>query len=176
MTDESEETRIPEEINGIQVNFCKNPICPNFGVPASTEKQPRGHKVEEGGRDAYTISGSSGHRGYTFLIRCNLCRETPPLKSNSAIVEEINRISAYLIEAPITCPNEQCENHEIDLRSDGSRYRPYGKTKAGSQRYICRLCQRTFISGSPAPRHRKPHKNVQVFRLLVNKMPLKCIG
>jgi hypothetical protein len=104
--DGSEGARIPKEVEGIQINFCKNVKCPNFGVPASTEKQPRGSKVEEGGRDFYTVSGTGGHGGYTFTIRCNLCRETPPLKSNKAIVEEIDRLSAYLIEAPITCPNE----------------------------------------------------------------------
>jgi len=36
--------RIPVEVGAIQVNFCKNPQCQNFGVPASTEKQP---EVEE---------------------------------------------------------------------------------------------------------------------------------
>lgn len=34
MNDESSGTGIPEEVNGIQVNFCKNPRCPNFGFPA----------------------------------------------------------------------------------------------------------------------------------------------
>jgi transposase-like protein len=174
MNDESEGTRIPEEINRIQVNFCKNPRCPNFGVPASTKEQPRGSKVREGGRDSYTMSGVSG-RGYTSSIRCDLCRETLPLKSNQAIVEEIGRLSAYLVETPIMCPNTQCENHTIDIGADKSRYRPYGKTKAGSRRYLCRLCQRAFVIGTPAPRHKKPYKNIPVFRLLVNKMPLKRI-
>jgi len=173
---ESPSLRIPEAADGIQVNFCKNVRCPNFGVPASTAQQPRGKKVAEGGRDSYTVSGAGGHRGYTSTIRCNLCRETPPLKSNQAIVDEINRLSAYLVEAPITCLNERCENHSVDLREDRSAYRPYGKTKAGSQRYLCRVCHRTFIIGSPAPKHQKPHKNTQVFRLLVNKMPLKRIS
>ena len=95
MTEESEGLRIPGEIDGIQVNFCKNPRCPNFGVPASTEQQPRGSKVHEGGHDSYTISGAGGHRGYTSSIRCNFCKETPPLKSNKAIVVEITRPSAY---------------------------------------------------------------------------------
>jgi len=34
--------RIPTTVNGIQVNFCKNPNCLNFGRPASEEVQPRG--------------------------------------------------------------------------------------------------------------------------------------
>lgn len=34
--------RVPVEIGTIQVNFCKNPHCQNFGIPASTKRQPRG--------------------------------------------------------------------------------------------------------------------------------------
>ncbi len=90
--EEPEQSRIPE-VGGIQVNFCKNVRCPNFGVPASTQEQPRGSKVHEGGRDTHTVSGAGGHRSYTTAIRCNLCRESPPLKSNGEIVEEINRLS-----------------------------------------------------------------------------------
>lgn len=173
--DEPTVTRIPEEVNGIQVNYCKNPRCPNFGVSASTNEQPRGPKANEGGRDFYTIAGSGGHMGYTITLRCKLCNERPPLKSNRAIAEEIDRLSAYLVERAKTCPNEQCENHTIDLKVDKSCCRPYGKTKAGSQRLLCRLCHRTFIASDPAPRQKKPHKNIPVMRLLVNKMPLKRI-
>ena len=32
--------RIPATVGNVQVNFCKNPACPNFGVPASQDKQP----------------------------------------------------------------------------------------------------------------------------------------
>ena len=30
--------RIPMEIGTIQVNFCKNPQCQNFGIPAITTR------------------------------------------------------------------------------------------------------------------------------------------
>ena len=171
----SEGVRIPQEYDGIQVNFCKNPNCPNFGVPASTKKQPQGSKAEEGGRDAYTISGTGGHGGYTFVIRCNLCRETPRLKSNKAIAEETGRISSCLVEVPKSWPNEQCSNHTIDLNANRSLYQAFGKTKAGSQQYSCKLCQTTFIVEMLKSQHHMPHKNIQIFRLLVNKMLLKRI-
>ena len=32
------------EIEGIKVNFCKNPVCNNLGIPASTEKLGDGKK------------------------------------------------------------------------------------------------------------------------------------
>lgn len=49
--------RVPIEVDGIQVNFCKNPQCQNFGVPASTKRQPRGKGAEERGRDTYNVVG-----------------------------------------------------------------------------------------------------------------------
>ena len=47
--------RVPMEVDAIQVNFCKNPHCQNFGIPASTTKQPRGRGAAERGRDTYNI-------------------------------------------------------------------------------------------------------------------------
>jgi transposase-like protein len=63
----------------------------------------------------------------------------------------------------------------VDVQTDKSQYYSFGKTKSGSQRYRCRLCKKTFSVGSPTLRQRKPHKNIQIFRLLVNKMPFKRI-
>ena len=31
-------TKIPPEIDGVQVNFCKNPACANYGVPPGLKK------------------------------------------------------------------------------------------------------------------------------------------
>ena len=175
MSKENEEKRIPEEFEGVQVNFCKNPQCPNFGVPASTETQPRGPGAKERDRDPYTVVGSGSHSRFSPSIRCSHCNEMPPIKSNRAIVEELDRMSFYLTALPVNCPNISCDNHQIDARADKSRYYFFGKTKAGSQRYQCKLCKSTFSVGSPTVRQRKPHKNIHVFRLLVNKMPLKRI-
>jgi hypothetical protein len=43
--------RVPMEVGSIQVNFCKNPQCQNFGVPASGKRQPRGKGASERGRN-----------------------------------------------------------------------------------------------------------------------------
>ena len=50
--------RFPMEVGTIQVNFCKNPQCQNFGIPASTIRQPRGRGETERGRDTYSVVGS----------------------------------------------------------------------------------------------------------------------
>ncbi len=62
---ELEGSRIPVEVNGIQVNFCKNPRCPNFGSPASTGKQPKGPGSLQRGGDGYAVRGTSGGRNLT---------------------------------------------------------------------------------------------------------------
>ena len=166
--------RVPVEVGAIQVNFCKNPQCQNFGVPASTERQPRGKGAAERGRDAYSVSGSG--RG-TPMLRCSFCGQYPTIKSNQAIHEELSRFwkPFNTIDSP-TCPNQDCPNHHIDGEKGKTRYHLFGRTKAGSIRYRCKACGKTFIAASlPTIRHRKPHKNAATFRLLVNKVPFRRI-
>ena len=56
--------RIPPEHGGIQVNFCKNPDCENYGVPAA---QTTGRGAQ---RDRYAVVGAS--RQYPAL-KCRAC-------------------------------------------------------------------------------------------------------
>ena len=145
----AEGTRIPQPINGIQVNFCKNPACKNFGVHASNQKQPRGRYSQNKVRDTYKVASSKkkelGLNAPT--LECKLCGERPPLKSNVGINEEVERMLDYLEEKPIGCPNTSCSNHRIDRNAGGIYYSSFGKTKSGSQRYLCKLCRTTFSIG-----------------------------
>lgn len=168
------DVRIPMEIGTIQVNFCKNPEYQNFGIPASTIKQPRGPNAANRGRDTYTVVGSG--RG-TPMLRCGFCGQYPTIKSNKAIHEELNRFWKPLDIRPLpTCPNQNCPNHNIDIVKGKTQYQSFGRTKAGSKRSRCKACGKTFITtSSPTARHRKPHKNAAVFRLLVNKVPFRRI-
>jgi hypothetical protein len=83
--------RIPPEHGGIQVNFCKNPHCENYGTPGA---QTTGRGAQ---RDRYTVV--SAGRQYPVL-KCHACGEYPPLKSNKGIAEELARLSAYLGGCP----------------------------------------------------------------------------
>ena len=78
--------RIPYEYCGIQINFCKNPNCANFGVAAlqRDHKPPFSPAVQT---DNYRIT--AGGAGYP-LLRCLLCKELPPVKSNIAVREELD--------------------------------------------------------------------------------------
>lgn len=75
--------RIPLEASGFQVNFCKNPLCGNFGVAASQKPQPRGPGAEtHPDRDTYTVvSQKKNIPG----LHCKKCGEYPIFKSNQAI-------------------------------------------------------------------------------------------
>jgi len=75
---------IPSPVAGVQINFCKNPKCANFGVPASHEKQPKGPGAKARGRDTYVIASDSysNIRPGTPVIVCQKCVGSPPIKSN----------------------------------------------------------------------------------------------
>ena len=56
--------RIPLEHGGIQVNFCKNPRCENYGTPGA---QITGRGTQ---RDHYAVVGAG--RQYPVL-KCHAC-------------------------------------------------------------------------------------------------------
>ncbi|MCF4114467.1 MULTISPECIES: helix-turn-helix domain-containing protein [Dethiosulfovibrio] len=181
--------RVPFPCKGINVNFCKNPACSNFGVPAQIEtvKRGRGNTAPDG----YILTGSPDRRRNIRvpMLRCKKCNEYLTLKSNFCIVEEFERISAYLnLTLPkklFSCPEICCPNNKmfIDLvkwkskRRDTFDYVLYGKTPQGTTRVKCQKCGKVF---SPFPktsisRQRKSHINKTLFSLLMNKSPIRRI-
>ncbi len=82
----------------------------------------------------------------------------------------------YLNEQLIGCTDEKCPNHRVDVKEGKLYYQSFGKTKSGSQRYRCKLCNTTFAVGASTKQQPEPHKNIQILRLLVNKMPMKRIS
>ncbi len=160
--------RIPLEHKGVQVNFCKNPLCKNFGVSAGLDKQKRGASKPKEGQDSYTLSGAGKD---SPTIHCLLCNEYPPVKSNKGISEELDRISDYLKEpSEKTCPDLKCDNHTVGIKSNKKSYQSFGKTRSGSPRYRCKSCNKTFSIKRPTTGHKKPYINRRVFSSLVNKM------
>ena len=111
------------------------------------------------------------------MLRCSFCGQYPTIKSNKAIHEELSRFCKPFDTIAIpSCPNQDCPNHHIDIEKGKTHYHLFGRTKAGSIRHRCKACGKTFITtSSPTIRHRKPHKNAAIFRLLVNKVPFRRI-
>lgn len=161
-------------MDGIQVNFCKNVACSNFGIPPK-ETSKRGHG--SGTHDAYRLSGATSKRGTPRLqLLCKVCGDTPPLKSNLAIAEEVRRLTSYLVgDAEPSCPNTSCGNHELGVRTNPKAYQRYGVTAHGSSRYLCKACRKTFAIGGPTTGQKKPHENREIFMELVNKAPFRRI-
>jgi len=159
--------RIPLEHGGIQVNFCKNPGCENYGIPAAPTTG-RGAQ-----RDRYAVVGAG--RQYPVL-KCHACGEFPPLKSNQGIAEEHERLGAYLsVPAETSCPDAHCANHGVSVAIGSPHYRSYGTTRSGSKRYRCNACTKTFSVGSSTVGQKQPHKNRLIFQLLMNKAPFRRI-
>jgi transposase-like protein len=161
--------RVPAASHGINVNFCKNPSCANFGVPAE-DKSTKGHYAV----NRYTIVA----RGKGIpMARCNTCGEHLPLKSNEGVFEETWRIWCETFGEP-SCPVQTCANHRVPI-SDKQTYYLFGLTKAGSQRYRCRCCNKIFSVKpkglNPIARQQQSSKNLLILELLVNKMPLRRV-
>ena len=167
--------RSPEPYGGIQVNFCKNPVCANFGVPISGEKRARLTAP-------YRLAAAGKGFPLGFCIPCN---ESFPLKSNKGIHEELERMLAFLVEVPAQpcCPDKACSNHAVPVSSGKPFYSAFGITSSGSQRYLCKgtvdgkPCGKTFsVSSKSTNRQRLTHKNKSIFKLIVNKVPVRRIA
>lgn len=163
--------RFPEAHQGIQVNYCKNVTCPAFGVP-ELPNQTRRRPGSERKPGEYAQQGHAS----VALMKCGCCESFPPARSNRGISEELARLLSPLARpAEPCCPNEGCENAKVPRSNPGS-YAKFGKTAAGSDRWRCNVCRKTFTGDSPSTlKQRVTHKNLDVFRLLVNKSPIKRI-
>lgn len=161
-------------IRAIQVNFCKNPRCANYGVPSTLRKHAHRSKSVQAPGTEYTLSARGKD---TPSLLCRLCAESPPIKSNHGIAAELSRMLQYLVLPTLaTCPNSNCSNHALAVGIGTEHYYSNGKTEIGSQRYKCRACGKTFSApAASTSRQRVAHKNKQIFLLLMNKSPLSRI-
>lgn len=156
--------RIPPDNGGVQVNRCKAPVCANYGV-APEQTSVRGKK-------RYTLDRSKG------IASCigTFYGVGFPLKSNLSIVEEVERMASYLSPpGAVCCLNEACTNptNQVPVGIAGA-YASFGKTALGNSR--CSVCGKTFSRNTKASaRQRDHHKNKTMFKLLVNKMPVRRI-
>ena len=168
--------RSPASYGGIQVNFCKSPVCTNFGVTIAEKL-----KANSETPNPYRLSGA----GRNFPVaKCNACGESFPLKSNKGVFEELSRMLAALeLPNPASCPVADCSNHRIPVSAGKQFYSAYGLTRAGSQRYLCKgsvdghVCGKTFaVATKSTLRQRLTHKNKMIFAALMNKVPLRRVA
>lgn len=163
--------RVPPAVRGINVNFCKNPACHNFGIPVP--------EVSEKGPGAKNIYAVVANGAGIPAAKCHGCGETFTLKSNQGVFEEAYRLLSKHHMAS-SCPVESCANHRVPTSVPGA-YHVHGTTKAGNTRYICRAdkCGKTFTvkakGVNPIGRQIHSDKNRMILSMLVGKMPLRRI-
>lgn len=161
--------RIPFEVDGIQVNHCKTPTCPNFGVPAA--QAPEG-KVNAS-QDSYRVIG--GRRSLRQLT-CHFCQRSSALRSNLAIAQEVTRLDPMRWRAARTaCGTSGCTAFGLPVGDHPQHYQRHGRTAAGEPRYRCKACHATLTGGSTLRTQRRPELNVEVLKLVVNKVPMRRI-
>jgi hypothetical protein len=134
----------------------------------------RGHHAHGGAQDTYIVVASGAGLP---VLHCRLCNEFPPIKSNAGIAEERARFLRDLGGLPgACCPDPACSNHARPVGGGSEHYQGFGLTGAGSQRYRCKVCGRTFAVGKPTTGRKQPHKNKTIFALLMNKSPFRRIS
>ncbi len=165
--------RIPPEADGIQVNFCKNPACSNFGIPAS-QTVARGEKAKAQPNSYTVVAAGAG----LPMLRCNACGEHMPMKSNQGVAEELARMrSASAASEEPCCPAETCSSHSVPVSAGKAFYSAFGQTAIGSPRWKCKACGKTFSAPKRAiHRQRDSHKNRDILDRLVSKVPLRRIA
>lgn len=111
------------------------------------------------------------------MLRCAMCREHIPMQSNLAIVEELLRISAYLEPEKPACSKPGCAAFGKHSLEDGSQACVrFGVNSAGSPRFRCQVCRKTFsFGGRSTLRQRTTHTNRDIFLHLMNAMPIRRI-
>lgn len=145
---------------------------------------PAPEEARKAVRGPYALSGSTKAPG-GLVLKCNACGEMPPLKSNKGIVEEIERLSAYLKPEEVFCPNDKpdpatgeiCPNHcgRVPVGTKKA-YAKHGKNASGSSLVKCGGCGKVFIvSSKPAKGQHDTHRNREIFNQLVNGVALSRI-
>jgi len=163
----AEKLRLPRPFNGVNVNFCRNPLCSNFGNPAELE-DGRGRKRGNQG-SLYRVTGDS--------LFCSVCHTHTVVKSNRAVAEEFER-NLELLATPggLHCPSVTCANYFKPVDSHPGSYLAHGNTPSGGRRFRCKACGKTFSDRKPHQRQQSSHENKTVFQMLVAKVCITRIA
>jgi transposase-like protein len=158
---------LPLLVDGIQVNFCRNPRCKNFGVP------PRVGDIRRGQPGHYHLD-PSGRDGYK--LRRALCNRLSVLFTNAGIAIEVDRLrTANGLLRPDSCPTKSCANTRLPVSSHPKRYYRHGQTSSGRPRWRCRACKKAFTIEDDVRKKTAGDVNGEIVRDLVNRASLNAI-
>jgi len=122
-----EKFSFPRAYKGVQVNFCKNTNCSNYGTPPQhSKKNAKGNYVKISG--GYKVQSKSFNKITRMSLVCTVCGSSSMLISNKALVQETNRLksNAQLIEP--SCLNSGLDKNTRKGTQDGRRYKKIQKT------------------------------------------------
>lgn len=157
----------------LQVNFCKNPQCDNFGIPAKEEPIKPGPSPD---RDFhYKVTNTA--KGRIPALLCKSCKEKIPIKSNAGISAEFERITRACLTAAekVACKTVECPNFGYPLGAHPNRYSRAGfHSVTGEQMFICKACKKRILASDPIRLHHDTkHLASNLFSRVVNKSPVR---
>ena len=154
----------------LDVNFCYNTMCGNFGL---TAKQAKAEKAPYGVRK----------KGNALMLQCPECGLTRKLYNNEAI----DHMFLYVLENHLLhdyCPNPECENYRVNLYENypGRYYRgsgdiPTDPEKLKNFRYTvrCKKCSSRFAIAPPWRLHKSKHSSPMDIELYM-KLVINGVG
>ena len=157
----------------IQVNHCRNPECDNYGVAPRTMPGKTGPGA---GRDPHYRLHST-NRGQVPALLCKACNQKPPVKSNNAVAEEIDRLiglsSWRTLGERTACKTQDCRNRGRTVAAHPREYTRRGRSPSGGQYYECKHCRhRVLASNAPRLRNGNRARAADVFSRIANKSPI----
>jgi len=173
--------RLPPPAEGVDVNFCRNPYCANFGQPERHDlvvKKGRPRKGEQPSEDQQPRYKVAAVGRLSPAIFCPICEQSTRVKSNLGVHEERSRLIGYLRpEHGPACPNQGCVNHGRGVLVYPQGYKKNGTSAHGSQRFMCKACGRTAsLARSAIARQKRSHVNRLVMELLMNGMAMRRVA
>lgn len=127
----------------VPVNFCRNPVCSNFGKDVSLY------------RDQYRVHALQGQFFVPDLkFTCKQCGGSGHIYSPQAVVREITRCVRNLLPYS-ACRKKSCENHTKNLFEHYEDHKTYTKKdwKQGKRRFKCKKCEGVTTIGKSLGTH-----------------------
>ncbi|GLX77971.1 hypothetical protein tinsulaeT_13110 [Thalassotalea insulae] len=187
----------PKNNKLIQLNYCKNADCKNFGIPAKNPNRNSDGTPKRGLGNDYKLTHN---KDGTHSLTCSLCNQSSILINNRAYIQESLRIKQLLVIEEPSCGNTEqaCKNVGKGIYTYPEKYKKNGFTRKtrqwvvpyvtkgknggkprqelkmqpmyGSQRYQCKLCKKNFsVVLDPQQKHYRRDINEPLFLAFVNK-------
>jgi len=118
--------KLPEDANGLQLNFCKTLACDNFGLSDA---------------ERYVLQHVNPKRP---TMVCRECGAFPPLLNNQEVLNELHRLRRVHSDGLPACRNDDCDNFGLSVHTHKNLYHAFGYS-GDRQRYRCKKCQSTFV-------------------------------